>query len=126
MTFSDCDEVVEYNPAEPAAAAHRPEPSTETSTSKRDRPKRIPEELSPLEHIEKHTKSAAKACHDELEALYTKVIEHYRNRDFDLQPSVVNRLRERLSKRAEKMVELKMWPPRMRSWSGRTNAARRR
>ena len=53
-------------------------------------------------------KSAVKAYHDELEALYTMVIEHHRNRDFELQPSVVNRLRERLSKRVEKIVELQM------------------
>jgi len=53
-------------------------------------------------------KSAAKAYHDELKALFTKVIEHHRNGDFDLWPSVVDRLRERLSKRAEKLVELQM------------------
>ena len=53
-------------------------------------------------------KSAAKAYHDELKALFTKVIEHHRNRDFDLWPSVVDRLRELLSQRAEKLVELQM------------------
>lgn len=33
---------------------------------------------------------------------------HHRNRDFDLWPSAVDRLRERLSKRAEKLVKLQM------------------
>ena len=132
VTFADRDEVVvECNPDKPAAAAHRAEPSTETLTSpcrKRGRPKRIPEEVSPLEHKEKNMKSAAKAYHDELEALFTKVIEHHRKRDFDQWPSVVDRLRERLSQRAENGWSSCRWPPRirMRSWSGRTNAARRR
>ena len=53
-------------------------------------------------------KSAAKAYHDEKEATFTKVIEHHWKRDFDLQPSVVNRLRERLSKRCKNLVKLQM------------------
>ena len=53
-------------------------------------------------------KSATKAYHNELTATFAKVIEHHSNRDFDVQPSVANRLRERLSKRAEKVVELQM------------------
>ena len=41
VTFSERDEVVEYSPAEPAAAAHHAEPLTQTLTRKRGRPKRI-------------------------------------------------------------------------------------
>ena len=51
VTFSEADEVVEYIPAEPAAAAHRPESSPQTLTRRRGRPPLIPEELSPLEHL---------------------------------------------------------------------------
>ena len=74
VTFSEKDEVEEYNPADPAAAAPPAEdPTRASSAPKRGRPPKPVEDLTPLEQAEKRMKTAVHKYQEEKFALLKKV-----------------------------------------------------
>ena len=117
VTFSDTDEVREYNPEDTPADPLPPDPAEQTSTGKRGRPPKPAEPLSPLQLSEKRMKTAEETYHGEKDALFAKVIELKDSHAWFDHPSVVARLDERLDKRCRKVVALGMeWEDRKREW----------
>lgn len=106
VTFSDTDEVREYNPEDNAADPLPPVPAEQTLTGKRGRPPKPVESLSPLQLAEKRMKTAEETYHGEKYNLFTKVIELKDKHAWHDHPSVVARLNERLDTRCRKVVAL--------------------
>ena len=117
VTFSDTDEVREYDPEDTPADLLPQDPAQQTSTGKRGRPRKPVELLSPLQLSEKRMKTAEETYHGEKDALVAKVIELKDSHAWLDRPSVVARLDERLDKRCRKVVALGMeWEDRKREW----------
>ena len=117
VTFSDTDEVREYDPEDTPADLLPQDPAQQTSTGKRGRPPKPVELLSPLQLSEKRMKTAEETYHRDKDALFAKVIELKDSHAWLDRPSVVARLDERLDKRCRKVVELGMqWEDRKREW----------
>ena len=117
VTFSETDEVREYNTEDTPADPLPPDPAEQTSTGKRGRPTKPVETLSPLQLSEKRMRTAEETYHGEKDALYAKVIELKDSHAWLDHPSVVARLDERLDKRCRKVVALGMeWEDRKREW----------
>jgi hypothetical protein len=106
VTFSDTDEVREYNPEDTPADPLPPDPAEQTLAGKRGRPPKPVELLSPLQLSEKRMKTAEETYHGEKDALFAKVIELKDKMAWLDHPSVVARLDERLDNRCRKVVEL--------------------
>jgi hypothetical protein len=117
VTFSDTDEVREYNPEDTPADPLPPDPAEQTLAGKRGRPPKPVELLSPLQLSEKRMKTAEETYLGEKDALFAKVIELKDRCAWLDHPSVVARLDERLDTRCRKVVELGMqWEDRKREW----------
>jgi hypothetical protein len=117
VTFSDTDEVREYNPEDTPADPLPPDPAEQTLAGKRGRPPKPVELLSPLQLSEKRMKTAEETYHGEKYAVFAKVIELKDRRAWDDHPSVVARLDERLDNQCRKVVELQLeWEARKREW----------
>jgi hypothetical protein len=117
VTFSDTDEVREYNPEDTPADPLPPDPAEQTLAGKRGRPPKPVELLSPLQLSEKRMKTAEETYLGEKDALFAKVIELKDRCAWLDHPSVVARLDERLDTRCKKVVELGMqWEDRKREW----------
>ena len=117
VTFSDTDEVREYDPEDTPADLLPQDPAQQTLKGKRGRPRKPVELLSPLQLSEKRMKTAEETYHRDKDALFAKVIELKDSHAWLDRPSVVARLDERLDKRCRKVVELGMqWEDRKREW----------
>ena len=117
VSFSDADEVREYNPDDTAADPLPPDPAQQTLTGKRGRPPKPVEHLSPLQLAEKRMKTAEETYHGEKIELFAHVIELKDRFAWHDHPSVVARLDERLDRRCRRVVELGMeWEDRKREW----------
>jgi hypothetical protein len=106
VTFSEKDEVEEYNPADPAAAAPPAENPTASSAPMRGRPPKPVEDLTPLEQAEKRMKTAVHKYQEEKFALLKKVGDLKGELAWMDHPSTVARLDERLDKRCRALIEL--------------------
>ena len=106
VTFNEKDEVKEYDPADPAAAAPPAETPPTSSAPKRGRPPKPVEDLTPLEQAEKRMKTAVHKYQEEKDALFKKVIELKGELAWMDHPSTVARLNERLDKRCRALIEL--------------------
>ena len=108
VTFSDTDEVREYNTEDTPADPLPPDPAQQTLAGKRGRPPKPVELLSPLQLSEKRMKTAEETYHGEKYALFAKVIELKDSHAWLGHPSVVARLDERLDNRCQGVVELQL------------------
>ena len=106
VTFTEKDEVEEYNPADPAAAAPPAENPPTSSAPKRGRPPKPVEDLTPLEQAEKRMKTAVHKYQEEKFALLKKVGDLKGELAWMDHPSKVARLDERLDKRCRALIEL--------------------
>ena len=98
VTFSDTDEVREYNPEDTPADPLPPDPAEQTLAGKRGRPPKPVELLSPLQLSEKRMKTAEETYHGAKDALFAKGIELKDSHAWLGHPSVVARLDERNTK----------------------------
>ena len=127
VSFSDADEVREYNPDDTAADPVPPDPAQQTLTGKRGRPPQPVEHLSPLQLAEKRMKAAEETYHGEKIGLFAHVIELKDRFAWHDHPSVVARLDERLDKRCRNVVELQMeWEDGKREWESERSKERLR
>jgi hypothetical protein len=123
VTFSDTDEVREYNPEDTPADPLPPDPAQQTLTGKRGRPPQPVEHLSPLQLAEKRMKTAEETYHGEKIGLFAHVIELKDRFAWHDHPSVVARLDERLDRRCRKVVDLQMdWEDSKREWEAERKA----
>ena len=106
VTFTEKDEVEEYNPADPAAAAPPAEDPSTSSAPKRGRPPKPVEHTTPLEQAEKRMKSAVHKYQEEKFALSVKIGDLKGKLAWMDHPSTVARLDERLDKRCRALIEL--------------------
>ena len=106
VTFSEKDEVEEYNPADPAAAAPPAEDPSTSSAPKRGRPPKPVEHVTPLVQAEKRMKTAVHKYQEEKFALLKKVGDLKGELAWMDHPSKVARLDERLDKRCRALIEL--------------------
>ena len=106
VTFNEKDEVKEYNPADPAAAAPPAETPPTSSAPKRGRPPKPVEDLTPLEQAEKRMKTVVHKYQEEKFALLKKVGDLKGELAWMDHPSKVARLDERLDKRCRALIEL--------------------
>ena len=98
VTFNEKDEVKEYDPADPAAAAPPAETPPTSSAPKRGRPPKPVEVLTPLEQAEKRMKTAVHKYQEEKDALWKKVIELKGELAWMDHPSTVARLEADLTR----------------------------
>ena len=106
VTFNEKDEVEEYIPADPAAAAPPAENPSTSSAPKRGRPPKPVEHVTPLEQAEKRMKTAVHKYQEEKFALLKKIGDLKGELAWMDHPSKVARLDERLDKRCRALIEL--------------------
>ena len=106
VTFNEKDEVQEYIPADPAAAAPPAEDPSTSSAPKRGRPPKPKEHVTPLEQAEKRMKTAVHKYQEEKFALLKKIGDLKGELAWMDHPSKVARLDERLDKRCRALIEL--------------------